>query len=228
MTRALSKMTKVLSRVRNRKLPQTRRPHWVASKTRAEEAPSPRLAGLPACSKRPPLPVQVEQFFFATHYIPFAAPNFSGQSSSKTKTSKAAGSSSGGSAAKPEKSSEAKAKAAPPAVAKTQVPPGATWCQLVPPGANHQYFPCQVVEVFEYDPLLGYCTVKRKTVPILEVSEHGSTPPPSTTASVNLNFLQVDHVSLCPIFTTICFRLLLHHLLKRKKPSLRRRKNRKV
>ena len=48
-----------------------------------------------------------------------------------------------------------------------------------------------MVEVFEYDPLLGYCTVKRKTVPILEVSEHGSTPPPTTTASVNLNFLQV-------------------------------------
>ena len=26
----------------------------------------------------------------------------------------------------------------------------------------------QVIEVFEYDPMLGYCTVKRKTVPITE------------------------------------------------------------
>ena len=54
--------------------------------------------------------------------ILFAAPNFSGQSSNKAKTSKATGSSSVGPTAKSDKSSEAKAKAAPPAVAKTQVP----------------------------------------------------------------------------------------------------------
>ena len=51
---------------------------------------------------------------------------------------------------------------------------------------------CQVVEVFEYDPLLGYCTVKRKTVPVLEVSEHGATPPPHSASSVNLSYLQVQ------------------------------------
>ena len=72
-------------------------------------------------------------------------------------------------------------------MAKTQVPSITFNTQLTITG--------QVVEVFEYDPLLGYCTVKRKTVPILEVSEHGSTPPPTATASVNLNFLQV----------TLCF-----------------------
>ena len=63
-----------------------------------------------------------------------------------------------------------------------------------------------MVEVFEYDPLLGYCTVKRKTVPILEVSEHGSTPPPTTTASVNLNFLQVTVSCKYPL---IAFDLVL-------------------
>ena len=57
----------------------------------------------------------------AQHHILFAAPNFSGQSSNKAKTSKATGSSSGGSTVKSDKGSEAKAKAAPPAVAKTQV-----------------------------------------------------------------------------------------------------------
>ena len=59
--------------------------------------------------------------FLAQNHIPFTAPNFSGQSSNKAKTSKAAGSSSGGSTAKSDKGSEAKAKAPPPAVAKTQV-----------------------------------------------------------------------------------------------------------
>ena len=58
----------------------------------------------------------------ANNHIPFAAPNFSGQSSNKAKTSKATGSSSGGQTAKSDKGSEAKAKAPPPAVAKTQVP----------------------------------------------------------------------------------------------------------
>ena len=43
----------------------------------------------------------------------------------------------------------------------------------------------QVVEVFEYDPLLGYCTVKRKTVPINEPAESVQSP-----VSANLNFLQ--------------------------------------
>ena len=87
-----------------------------------------------------------------------------------------------------------------------------------------------MVEVFEYDPLLGYCTVKRKTVPILEVSEHGSTPPPTTTASVNLNFLQVISYkySLIPFDATIHFRHLRHHHRKRKKLLLRRKKKQKV
>ena len=84
-----------------------------------------------------------------------------------------------------------------------------------------------MVEVFEYDPLLGYCTVKRKTVPILEVSEHASTPPPTTTASVNLNFLQVTYF-LQISFDFNCFRRLLHHHHKRKRLLLRRRKNQKV
>jgi hypothetical protein len=63
-----------------------------------------------------------------------------------------------------------------------------------------------VVEVFEYDHKLGYCTVQRKTIPIIEVTEEtlysvhcpkqeldksGSTPPPASTSSVNLSFLQV-------------------------------------
>ena len=41
----------------------------------------------------------------------------------------------------------------------------------------------QVIEVFEYDPLLGYCTVKRKTVPINDVEEA------LTPVSVNMSFL---------------------------------------
>ena len=41
----------------------------------------------------------------------------------------------------------------------------------------------QVIEVFEYDPLLGYCTVKRKTVPINEVEEA------LTPVSINMSFL---------------------------------------
>ena len=40
-----------------------------------------------------------------------------------------------------------------------------------------------VIEVYEYDPLLGYCTVKRKTVPIEEVVENQSS------LSVNMSFL---------------------------------------
>ena len=160
--------------------------------------------------------------FLAQNHIPFTAPNFSGQSSNKAKTSKAAGSSSGGSTAKSDKGSEAKAKAPPPAVAKTQVKTIFGHLQL-----TTYNFPGQVVEVFEYDPLLGYCTVKRKTVPILEVSEHGSTPPPTTTASVNLNFLQVTVSCKYPLIA-FDFRHLLHHHRKRKKLLLRRKKNQKV
>ena len=46
----------------------------------------------------------------------------------------------------------------------------------------------QVVEVFEYDPMLGYCTVKRKTVPVVEVTEHENNV--NVQSSVNLSFLQ--------------------------------------
>jgi hypothetical protein len=49
----------------------------------------------------------------------------------------------------------------------------------------------QVVEVFEYDPLLGYCTVKRKTVPIDSNSTAaGDTAASAISSSVNLSFLQ--------------------------------------
>ena len=44
----------------------------------------------------------------------------------------------------------------------------------------------QVIEVFEYDPLLGYCTVKRKTVPINENPETVQSP----SVSANLTFIQ--------------------------------------
>ena len=44
----------------------------------------------------------------------------------------------------------------------------------------------QVIEVFEYDPLLGYCTVKRKTVPINENPESVQSP----SVSANLTFIQ--------------------------------------
>ena len=44
----------------------------------------------------------------------------------------------------------------------------------------------QVIEVFEYDPLLGYCTVKRKTVPINENPENVQSP----SVSANLTFIQ--------------------------------------
>ena len=39
-----------------------------------------------------------------------------------------------------------------------------------------------MIEVFEYDPMLGYCTVKRKTVPL--------TPVVTEPVSANLSFLQ--------------------------------------
>ena len=44
----------------------------------------------------------------------------------------------------------------------------------------------QVIEVFEYDPMLGYCTVKRKTVPVNPEPE----PSQPTSVSANLSFLQ--------------------------------------
>ena len=46
----------------------------------------------------------------------------------------------------------------------------------------------QTIEVFEYDPMLGYCTVKRKTVPINDVPEQTQSP----SKSANLSFLQSD------------------------------------
>ena len=47
----------------------------------------------------------------------------------------------------------------------------------------------QVIEVFEYDPLLGYCTVKRKTVPISEVVPDTVQSP---SVSANLSFLNTS------------------------------------
>ena len=54
----------------------------------------------------------------------------------------------------------------------------------VPPPAPVQK--TQVIEVFEYDPMLGYCTVKRKTVPVNPEPE----PSQPTSVSANLSFLQ--------------------------------------
>ena len=55
----------------------------------------------------------------------------------------------------------------------------------------------QVIEVFEYDPMLGYCTVKRKTVPVTPaVTEPPNTP--STPVSANLSFLQTKEESPAP------------------------------
>ena len=50
----------------------------------------------------------------------------------------------------------------------------------------------QVIEVFEYDPMLGYCTVKRKTVPITEgpASAGADNNVQSPSVSANLSFLQ--------------------------------------
>ena len=45
----------------------------------------------------------------------------------------------------------------------------------------------QVIEVFEYDPLLGYCTVKRKTVPI---DEKETLSEPSK--SINISYLKTS------------------------------------
>ena len=45
----------------------------------------------------------------------------------------------------------------------------------------------QVIEVFEYDPLLGYCTVKRKTVP---VNNENAESVQSPSVSANLTFIQ--------------------------------------
>ena len=47
----------------------------------------------------------------------------------------------------------------------------------------------QIVEVFEYDPMLGYCTVKRKTVPVVEAIDHDNIVN-APYSSVNLSFLQ--------------------------------------
>ena len=52
-----------------------------------------------------------------------------------------------------------------------------------------------VVEVFEYDPMLGYCTVKRKTVPI---DEEESARKDSLTPSINLSYLQSPEVEEGP------------------------------
>jgi hypothetical protein len=46
----------------------------------------------------------------------------------------------------------------------------------------------QVVEVFEFDPLLGYCTVKRKTIPIVPTTTLSTAE--ATGSSINLSFLQ--------------------------------------
>ena len=49
----------------------------------------------------------------------------------------------------------------------------------------------QVVEVFEFDPLLGYCTVKRKTIPIdsTTAAAEATAAPAAGSSSVNLSFL---------------------------------------